>query len=327
MGDTVEQSGGGGESLGVALGPALIQACAGKLSRIDWFRTTWQRGGAATGLASWTEVDASQTPVMVKMPVGASERWWLDVLTASHDEKRDSLPVPKLVASGEVIGGYDIAWVVLERLDPHPLASHLSESALLELIDAAGRFQSACVRARAPDAPPIEPDYQRLIARSRELVKTHEVREGQHWNDLLKRAHKCLPALLSSWRSRPVDSWLHGDLHPGNALHRNRPDGKADTVLIDLAEVHCGCWVEDAVYLERQYWAAPDRLFGVKPVSQLAKVRRSLGLPTDGDYARVADARRVLTAATAPLRLEYEGNSVHLAASMGQLERILPRFA
>ncbi len=326
MGDTVEQSGAGGESLGVALGPALIETCAGKLSGIDWFRTTWQRGGAATGLATWTSEDGSATPVMVKIPVGASERRWLDTLTHSHDGN-GPLPVPRLVASGEAIGGYDIAWVVLERLDPHPLAAHLDETALHELIDVAGRFQAACARTRSPDAAPAEPDYQRLISRARELVKTHEVREAQHWNDLLKRAHKCLPALLATWRTRPVDSWLHGDLPPGNALHRNTADAAPETVLIDLAEVHCGCWVEDAVYLERQYWAAPDRLCGVKPVSQLAKVRRSLGLSTEGDYARVADARRALTAATAPLRLEYEGNSVHLAASMGQLERLLPKFA
>ena len=49
-------------------------------------------------------------------------------------------------------------------------------------------------------------------------------------------------------------------------------------VLIDLAEVRPGHWVEDAVYLERLHWARPERLKGRNPVKLLAAARRRLGL-------------------------------------------------
>ena len=93
--------------------------------------------------------------------------------------------------------------------------------------------------------------------------------------------------------------------------------------LIDLAEVRAGHWVEDAVYLERQFWARPKHLDAARPVKTLAAARRRLGLPVQDDYPRLAMARRVLLAATAPGFLKSEGDPRHLDACLGWLERAL----
>jgi hypothetical protein len=96
--------------------------------------------------------------------------------------------------------------------------------------------------------------------------------------------------------------------------------------LIDLAEVHAGHWIEDAVYLERQLWARPERLKAHKPVREIAAARKRLGLSVDADYARLAMARRALLAATAPRFLKSEGHPAYLDACLGWLEIALSEF-
>jgi hypothetical protein len=95
-------------------------------------------------------------------------------------------------------------------------------------------------------------------------------------------------------------------------------------VLLDFAECHVGHWVEDAVYVERQFWAKPDLLFGVKPVSMLAKLRREAELETDGDYAELAAVRRLLMGAVAPAFIEREGHPAYLEAALGVVSKTLP---
>ena len=97
-------------------------------------------------------------------------------------------------------------------------------------------------------------------------------------------------------------------------------------VLIDLALVHPGHWVEDGVYLERQFWGHMDALHGVKPVSQLAKCRKKLGLSTEGEFQTLANVRRVLTAACVPVFLGREGNPAYVHAGLELLERLLPQL-
>jgi hypothetical protein len=96
---------------------------------------------------------------------------------------------------------------------------------------------------------------------------------------------------------------------------------------VDLALVHPGNWVEDALYLERQYWGHSELLHGVKPLSTLAKFRRERGLPTDECYADLATVRRVLMAACAPALIEREGNPKYLHAALDLIERFLPQAA
>ena len=98
-------------------------------------------------------------------------------------------------------------------------------------------------------------------------------------------------------------------------------------MLIDLAFVHTGHWVEDAVYLERQFWSHPEQLHGVHIVSLMAKCRRDNGLSTDGDYGAVANLRRLLMAAVVPAHLRSEGSPRYVHAALEVVERLLPQVA
>src|SRR5262249_39101469 len=103
-----------GLSLGVSLGPALIEHCEGRLSHIEWFRSTWQHGGSATGFAHWHEDDGRQTDVLVKLPVGPVEYRWTTQLSDAAPSLNgfakipgaDHMPTPRVMASGDALGGY-----------------------------------------------------------------------------------------------------------------------------------------------------------------------------------------------------------------------------
>jgi hypothetical protein len=323
-----------GLSLGVGLGPALIEQLGGRLSAIEWFRSTWQHGGAATGFARWMRDDGGEEEVMVKLPVGPVEfRWttqlsdaadYLNGLTGKPDA--DHFPAPRVMASGDSVGGHDLAWLVIERLDGQTLTHGWCRRSLEDLIKSAALLQARAEHLAPVGAAPQAQDWERLIQRAREIARAADLPEAQHWNDSVRRVQKHLPLLAAKWASRPIIAWCHGDLHPGNAMRRRgQPDRPC--VLIDLALMHAGHWVEDAVYLERQFWGHPEGLFGIHPVSQLAKHRRELGLNTEGDYGAVANVRRVLMAACAPVYMEREGNSRYLHAALETIDKALPQVA
>src|SRR5690242_8419355 len=106
-----------GRSLGESLGPALLQHCGGRLRDLSWFRSSWQRGGAATAFARYTD-DDGEHEAMVKIPVGPVEYRWTTQLAARAN---GSCPTPRVLAAGDALGGYDLAWLVVERLDGHTL--------------------------------------------------------------------------------------------------------------------------------------------------------------------------------------------------------------
>ncbi|MFP3422344.1 hypothetical protein R0K19_23525, partial [Bacillus sp. SIMBA_161] len=54
VGDSINGNVHGGGPLGATLEPIVRAACGGRLSPVTWFRTDWQRGGAATGYATFT---------------------------------------------------------------------------------------------------------------------------------------------------------------------------------------------------------------------------------------------------------------------------------
>src|SRR6185503_4504487 len=111
-------------------------------------------------------------------------------------------------------------------------------------------------------------------------------------NQAIRAVQKMLPRLLERWQQRPMNTWCHGDLHLGNAMRRPGAQPGQPSVLIDLAMIHPGHWVEDAVYLERLYWAKPELLCGIKPVSELARLKREQGTLGQEDYAMLANTRR-----------------------------------
>src|ERR1043165_4945480 len=242
-----------GHALASSLGPALVEHCRGRLSSPEWFRSTWQHGGAATGFAHWTDQDGIETEVLVKLPVGPVEYRWTTQLSsvASSNGHAASHPTARVIACGTSLAGYELAWLIVERLDGNTLSHGWCRESLDDLLKTAALMQARAADSMPVGAPPPSPDWGRLISRAREVARTSDLPEAQHWNRSEERVQKYLPRLAARWDARPIDSWCHGDLHPGNAMRRRSGVGpESACVLIDLALVHAGNWVEDAVYLE-----------------------------------------------------------------------------
>jgi hypothetical protein len=83
--------------------------------------------------------------------------------------------------------------------------------------------------------------------------------------------------------------------------------------------------MEDALYLERQFWGHSHLLGGVKPVSVLAALRRAAGLHNDDHYPELANIRRILMAACAPAMMQREGNAKYLHTALEMIETLLPQ--
>jgi len=319
--------------LAVGLEPVLRGVCDGRLGPVEWFQSTWQHGGAATGFSTWSFSDNATADVIVKLPVGPREYAWTVGLGAiDHDDwetdRARSLPVVRVVAAGEMLGGYDLGWVVIERLAGPTLNHQICESMVQELLQTAAEFHAAAGNARKVEGAGETRSWEELVSRSRESLDYVRMPDVQRWRDALHRLDRSLPRILSVWNSRPRDTWCHGDLHPGNAMRRTSDNGKAGRcVLLDLAFVHPGHWVEDAVYVERQFWAHPEVLGSTKPVSSLARHRRALGLDHHGDYAALAAARRLLMAGCVPAWWETEGSAAYARGALTVLERHLHLFA
>lgn len=316
---------------GASLEPILRHQLDDRLSSVAWFRTDWQRGGALTGFATFTDDQDQPQDVVVKMPVPPRERDWLK---ACHDHpQRDPACAftPHLYAHGDTLNGYDLAWVVMEKLPYGPLnrkGSDWGATAFELLIAAAADFQHA-----ADETPPtgleidrrdrLTNDWGKLFAKARQQVKAKSFPLGQAWKKALKQHAKQFEVLCEQWHQRPTTGWCHGDLHLGNAMSRSPQathDGHAHCVLIDFACVRPGHWVEDAVYCEHLYWGRPDALHGQKPASQLAKARKTRGLNVDEDWSEWADRLRTLYALTAPATASHHGGSTaYLQAALERL--------
>lgn len=319
------------QALGEALAPTLREQLAPHLGEVHWFKADWQRGGAATGFATWTRADGRTAQAMVKIPVGYREWFWTTRLGAVEPGAWDSdaarsLPTPRLLASGEQVGGHDLAWIVVERLAGPPMSRKRCRESIEDIVRATAEFQARCASIRGVDESPTPHDWQVAVTRSREAVRRGDIPDEQRWTEALRQVGRHLDTLSARWNARPVSAWCHGDLHPANALRRApvEPDGTPGRcVLIDMALVHAGHWSEDALYLERQHWGHEEFLFGVSPTEALAGHRRSLGLEVEAGYQRWCDLRRVLTAAAAPGLIGTEGNARYLAGALDTLSRLL----
>lgn len=303
-------------SLASSLVPALIEACDGRLDSITWFKADWQRGGAATGYGIYHGEDGDMR-VVIKLPVRGIELKWTRRLQVESGEP----VVPRLIAFGHSLDDYDLGWLIFECFEFGPIGLHWSENHVPRIAAAIADFG---VRASAypVDRPPRVEDWDAMIAHAIEALRVNDLPEKQRWTKALKQLKPRLDDLVGEWRQRPVDEWLHGDLHLANVMSRTAMD-EGPVCLIDLAEVHAGHWVEDAVYLERQLWARPERLKQHKPVREIARLRRDRGLRVDPGDSRLAMIRRGLLAATAPSFLKSEGHPKHLNACLEWLERSL----
>ncbi len=316
--------------LGMQLEPMLLAACDDRLGEVRWFRTGWQRGGAATAYAVLDGGSDAARDVVVKFPVPPREYRTLVGLDAT------SAPTPRLVFHGTELGNLEMAWVVMERLPGEPLRATPDKRAFQHITVAAAGFYK-----HAGELWPIEHhrepwDWEEMLSRARETAKTNGFVNGQHWSKVIHDVQRQLAPILAEWTAREINCWCHGDLHLGNAMLRpadspwcSRPaaDGdqapKAECVLVDFGEVHPGHWVEDAIYLERVHWAAPELLKKAKPVSMIARARREAGLSTDDDYARLGQIRRLLMASCVPA-LRRENHPTYLEAALAVVEKTLP---
>jgi len=300
--------------LAETLAPVLAEACHGRLSKLSWFRTDWQRGGAATGTALYRVDDEATVAVVVKLPVVHRELLWMRRL-----QDGDDLVVPRLYASGETLGGYDLSWLVIEHFDHGPLGTRWHDDHVTRIADAAARFQMAAM-AWPVDQPARSEPWDDLIKQAQKSLRTNPVPRRQEWRAAIKALRSHLDSIVEDWEARDTAQWVHGDLHLANAMSRVSMES-GPVCLIDLAEVRAGHWVEDAVYLERQLWARPQRLKGHGPVKAIAAARRCRRLPVEDDYPRLAMIRRALLAGTALGFLQSEGDPRYLDACLGRLER------
>lgn len=306
--------------LAATLAPVLTDACEGRLSDITWFRTDWQRGGAATGTARYRSPDGRAVEVVVKLPVVQRELMWTQRLQDSNGHGSGDGPVvARLYASGQTLGGYDLSWLVIERFEHGPLGTHWHDDHVSRIADAAARFYLAASNWSV-DQPARREPWDDLLKEAHQSLKTNPVPRQQEWRNALKALRSCLGGIVEQWEARDTAQWLHGDLHLANAMSRVSMES-GPVCLIDLAEVRAGHWVEDAVYLERQLWARPQRLKGHGPVKAIAAARRRRGLPVEEDYPRLAMIRRALLAGTAPRFLRSEGDPRHLDACLDWLVR------
>jgi hypothetical protein len=300
---------------GVMLGQVLVNMLGGRLTDVHWFRTDWQRGGALTGYAKYRGDDDRDHDVVVKMPVPPRERNWLVYLQQWPDV------APTLHAHGDEVGGYDMVWVIMERLPHGPLGQAWDGQEFDLLIDAIGRFYEAA--AHQPlHGEPRRMDWDALHVKARENVRHHPSHQKQRWNNALKRAQKKLPEWVQHWEDRPTDHWCHGDLHFGNAMTRTPPP-RGPALLFDFALARPGCWLEDAIYLEHLFWAQRDRLGDRRITRDIAQERKRRGLHVEPDWADLANSKRALQAISVPAMLEHKGDAQTLQASLEVLEQQL----
>lgn len=303
--------------------PNLYRACNGHLSEVHWFRADWQRGGAATGRATWQVANGPPRDVMVKFPIRARELLWMRRLQHPSDNQ---LPVvPHLYASGSSLESYDLAWIVIEWLPFGPLGKRWHVDHVKRTAEAVTRFHKEADEFPVETEKAKREDWNALHENALKSVKRNHIAEEAQWLMLLDKLADALPDMVTQWRSRETDHWIHGDLHLANALSRNAAES-GDVTLIDLAEVRPGHWIEDAVYLERRLWARPERLEQARPVRTIAQARKDAGLATEPHYEQLADIRRALMAATAPAFMKTEGHPRFLAACREQLLQALDRI-
>ena len=206
----------------------------------------------------------------------------------------------------------------MEYLPHGPLSSKWDGAEFDLLVKAYGRMAKAMDAYPVTEEPPGK-DWEAIWHKSRDMVHSHSIANEQRWNKALKLAHRKLKKWTAKLDDQPMDHWVHGDLHFGNALSRVQPPN-GPALLIDFACVHAGHWLDDAVYLEHLYWARRDMLKGRKLCSMIAKQRRKHGLRVCADWPQWAQIHRALLAMSTPAMLEHDGNPLHVQAALEILE-------
>ncbi|NJL31418.1 MAG: phosphotransferase [Phycisphaerales bacterium] len=217
-----------------------------------------------------------------------------------------------------MLGSYDLAWVVMERLPHGPLNSHWNGAEFDLLIERPAGFTRLLMGRRFRN-PRLRRTGKKSWTWPANISLANTTFGMNSDGKMHSNAARKDGPWLAAWNSRPRNYWVHGDLHLANAVTR-QPAPAGPAVLIDFAEVHAGHWVEDAVYFEHLYWARRQRLGGRKLVSQLAHERKKLGLHVDADWPMLAATKRALLAMSTPAMLQADGDPTHVEAALQVLE-------
>jgi Ser/Thr protein kinase RdoA (MazF antagonist) len=201
---------------------------------------------------------------------------------------------------------------------------HWEDTHVARIAEAVTHFHSQTSAFEVDPSLVAREDWAQTLDRAINATEANPLEHKAQWKRMHKRLGRALDGLVEQWRARPLEHWVHGDLHLANALCRcDAPDDPV--ILIDLAEVRPGHWVEDAVYLERQLWSRSHRL-AMAPVKTMRAARRTRGLAiSDADHV-LADIRRLLMASTAPAFLRTEGQPKHLEACLEQATEAATRL-
>ncbi|MEM7623371.1 MAG: phosphotransferase [Planctomycetota bacterium] len=320
------------ESLGVSLEPALRDACGDRLGSIEWFRSPWQRSGAATGRTWWRLPSGEVIRAIAKVPVGYREWYWTTELGATDPMRWDDgtaieARIPRVLSSGIELASYDVAWMVVEAIDGVPLNDAMTAANLGVFFEAVTAFHRGCLELKPPALKdkPSPPMWATLLEKSRKACDDNPIAMRSRWLNAIEAVQDRLPALLDRWNARPITTWCHGDLHPGNAIIRDR-EPTPSCALIDLGLIHAGHWVEDALYIERLHWGFEEKLCGIIPEAELSARRVRAGLRVDPDDHLLANIRRVLMAATSPGFMGQEGEAAYLDRALEHIELLLHRI-
>jgi len=262
---------------------------------------------------------------MVKLPVGPVEQVWtarLGKVEAGEwsSDGAEALATPRVVCSVSELGGYDLSWIVIERFSGSPMMAGGSGEDVRSLLETTAAFQAHATASHALSTPRSCPDYRALLSASRERVHLGGIEDESRWIEVLDRVDGELGGLVHEWEHRAMNAWCHGDVHGGNAMWRKCRDGRRHCVLLDLAMVHPGHWLEDGLYFERQQWGHEEQLDGVDPVRCLSGIRERLGLEV-GPWKALVRVRRVLLAMAVPGLLGREGDGAYVQRALEILER------
>lgn len=216
-----------------------------------FFTGRWRDTSGAGGVSGSTE----GTPVIVKLNCTPWDVFWVSALSVPGDP---TALVPTVFASGEVLGGVSIRWLVLERL-PHKLNEFPRKVKWDMLAEAAARVHAVASRVTLPDPPPYSPLLSRVDAAAVRRLVEGGVRVGAPDD-----ARHVLERLDEGWNwlERTCPSAINwGDLHPGNALCRTPPPARGHAVLIDPI-MRVGPWPFDAAYLQANVGADARLVIG-----------------------------------------------------------------
>ena len=204
-------------SLASSLEPALRKQTNNRLNDIYWFRTDWQRGGAATGFATW-DGDAEKTDVVIKLPVNQRELGWTRKMQSAGGV------VPQLFDSGEQLNGYDLTWMIIERFPVGPLGKHWESNNIARIAEAAARFTNGASAFPVDQAGRRE-DWSVLLRTAKKSVRKNHIQNEKSWKkeniyQKIQDYNKELPKFI--FHDGPP--YANGNIHLGHLLNKALKD-------------------------------------------------------------------------------------------------------